>query len=168
MSQINDDIENLLLLLKRAILAKYGYRPVRLKVWIEGPEEPMAWPFPRSGDVPQTATPPVVPPPEVDGEPEPAPRETTPRVEQPGEDSSFEPNDTQLKILQALEFQALKPTPLGEAIGERRDLYRKSARSGLTNIEELRRHGLVKISKEHGFYRPDMPPEELLDPGEDE
>ena len=70
--------------------------------------------------------------------------------------AEFEPSDFQMSILRVLEGRAMRVIPLGEAVGDGRKLYRQPG-----GIFELRDHGLVAYTKQHGYYRPDAPPPEL-------
>jgi hypothetical protein len=79
---------------------------------------------------------------------------TLPVLERP---VPFVPNVFQESVLEALEGKALRTDALGAAVGDRGRLYKPGG------LKELREAGMVKHHPRLGFYRPDAPPEELID-----
>lgn len=70
----------------------------------------------------------------------------------------FVPTAFQKGILHALQGRALRSDSLGEAVRDRRRLFRHPG-----GLEELRAQGLVSHHPRLGYYRPDAPPPELAD-----
>lgn len=68
----------------------------------------------------------------------------------------FSTNSFQRGILAALDGKALRTDKLGDAVGDRRRLYRNPG-----GLKELEEQGLVKKHERLGYYRPDSPPPEL-------
>jgi hypothetical protein len=68
----------------------------------------------------------------------------------------FIPNAFQKAILAALDGKALRTDALGDAVNDRRRLFRDPG-----GLEELERNGRVAHHKRCGFYRPDSPPADL-------
>lgn len=68
----------------------------------------------------------------------------------------FIPTPYQQAILEALEGKALRTDGLANLVGDRSRLFRHPG-----GLKELQEQGLVAHHKRLGFYRPDVPPEEL-------
>lgn len=84
----------------------------------------------------------------------------------PQEVKPFVPNDFQKGILAALQNKALRTEALGNAVGDRRRLFRDPG-----GLPELQEAGLVASHPRLGYYRPDAPPvgialEKSTEPGE--
>jgi hypothetical protein len=68
---------------------------------------------------------------------------------------AFEPTDYQVRILEALEFRALRTDALAAALGgDRRRMFRRPG-----GIHELREAGLVALDPRRGYYRTDAAPD---------
>lgn len=83
--------------------------------------------------------------------------------QQPAAPDAWEPSEYQAAILQALDFRALRSDALVtelDRMGENGDRTRLWKARG---IKELVDRGLVKNDRRVGYYRPDAPPEELVD-----
>lgn len=71
----------------------------------------------------------------------------------------FIPNPFQKRILEMLKGRALRTDALAAAVGDRSRLYRPGG------IKELRERGMVGHHARIGYYRADVPPPELAQPG---
>lgn len=152
---LHDALESLV----RSLISYYHVRPIRIRVDIEeDPGEPLSWRVKElvagtwvtqpGGD----ATPPPPTKPPEPPEP-PAPASAEPKPPTPPE-PEWEPTDYQCRILEALEFRALRTDALvAEIGGDRRRLWKAGG------VEELKERGLVRLDKRVGYFRPDCPPE---------
>jgi hypothetical protein len=77
-----------------------------------------------------------------------------------GEGDVWIPTATQQTILDALEGRGLRTDDLAHAVGSRSQLYRRPG-----GLPELQDRGIVKHHPKVGFYRPDAPPEVLIEKG---
>ncbi len=68
----------------------------------------------------------------------------------------FVPTPFQKAILKALEGKAMHTRALGIAVGDKGRLYKPGG------IKELEERGLVEQHDRLGYYRPDVPPPEIL------
>jgi hypothetical protein len=73
----------------------------------------------------------------------------------PRQSAAFEPTDYQVRILEALEFRALRTDALAAALeGDRRRLFRRPG-----GLHDLREAGLIALDPRRGYYRPDAAPD---------
>lgn len=70
----------------------------------------------------------------------------------------FVPNPFQRGILEALKGKALRTEPLGDAVKDRRRLFKHPG-----GLKELREQGLVDHHNRIGYFRPDAPPPALVE-----
>ncbi len=88
----------------------------------------------------------------------------TPAVPAPPADDwqPFVPTPFQRAILAALDGKAMHARALGTAVGDASRLYKPGG------VQELRERGLVELHARLGFYRPDVPPQEISDAEQNE